>query len=58
MWKSFVYKDFEWTLHRGEDRPTLEIKAKGLSKQPTCIFTKQVSLFITVDYRELYMRTE
>jgi len=43
MWKSFIYKDFDWTLNRSEDESTLEMKAKGSSRQPTCIFTKQVS---------------
>jgi len=37
-----MYKDFDWKLIRNEDRPALEIKAKGSSRQPICIFTKQV----------------
>jgi len=41
MWKSYMYKDFDWN-ERNEERPTLEIKMKGSSRQPTCIFTKQV----------------
>jgi len=51
MWKSFVYKDFDWSLSRQDDRPTLlEIKAKGSSRQPTCIFTKQVSHLLYLIY--------
>ena len=46
MWKSFVYKDFDWTLNKKEDQPTLEIKAKNSNRQPTCVFTKQVSFVL------------
>jgi len=42
MWKSYTYRDIEWSLKRNEERATIEVKTKGSVRQPTIIFTKQV----------------